>query len=256
MKVRVLGSCGSELLDYSPTSFLINGAVLVDAGTIASALTMEEQLKIRSILLSHSHLDHIKGLFFLADNLFERFSNTINIYSTSGILDILRNHYFNGLLSPDFTSIPNKRNPVMRFKPISPGEVFEADGLMVNAFKANHVVESVGYKLQDDHGAILYSGDTGATPWIWKEAREQEGLKAIFIETSFPNRLGDLAKLTGHLTPSMLEEELKNIEGLDVPIFIFHLKAQYLDTLTAEIEQLRHPNISILKQGDELTIGP
>ncbi len=253
MKIRVLGCYGTELSGYNATSFLVNENILVDAGTIASALTMEEQLKIRSILLSHSHFDHIKGLFFLADNLFERFSATVNIYSTSGILDILKAHYFNNLLSPDFTAIPDKKNPVMRFNPIVPGERFEGNGLMVHAFKANHVVESVGYKLQDESGAILYSGDTGATPWIWREARAQKGLKAIFVETSFPNRLGELAKLTGHLTPSMLEEELQKIGDLDVPIFIFHMKPQYLETLTAEIEGLNHPNISVLKQGDEFT---
>ncbi|MFQ6079352.1 MAG: MBL fold metallo-hydrolase [Thermodesulfobacteriota bacterium] len=253
MRLRVLGCYGTELFDYHATSFLVNEAILIDAGTTASAMTMEDQLKIRNILLSHSHLDHVKGLFFLADNLFERFSATVTIYSTRGILGILKTHYFNNLLSPDFTSIPDKKSPIMKFRPIAPGESFEVNGLMVNAFKANHVVESVGYKLQDGNGAILYSGDTGATPWIWKEAREQKGLKAIFVETSFPNRLSDLARLTGHLTPSMLEEELKKIGGLDVPIFIFHMKPQYLETITAEIEQLNHPNISILKQGDEFT---
>jgi hypothetical protein len=51
----------------------------------------------------------------------------------------------------------------------------------------------------------------------------------------------------------MLEEELKKIDHLDVPIFIFHMKFQYLDALIAEIEGLNHPNISILKQGDEFT---
>ena len=253
MKIRVLGCYGTELLDYNATSFLINEEILVDAGTIASALTMEEQLKIRSILLSHSHFDHVKGLFFLADNLCEPFSTTLNIYSTAGILDTLKAHYFNDLLSPDFTSIPDEKNPIMRLNAIVPGEDFEVNGLMVNAFKANHVVESVGYKLQDGNGAILYSGDTGATPWIWREAREQKGLKAIFVETSFPNRLSGLAELSGHLTPSMLEEELKKIDDLNVPIFIFHMKPQYLDALTAEIKRLNHPNISLLKQGDEFT---
>jgi len=49
----------------------------------------------------------------------------------------------------------------------------------------------------------------------------------------------------------MLEEELKKINSLDVPIFIFHMKPQYFEALPAEIEQLNHPNISILKQGGE-----
>lgn len=253
MKVRVLGCYGSELMGYNPTSFLVNENVLIDAGTIASALTMEEQLKIRSILLSHSHFDHIKGLFFLADNLFEKFSTTIDIYATTGILEILRTHYFNNLLSPDFTSIPHKGNPIMRFNSILPGQGFEVNGLRIQAFKANHVVETVGYTVQDGSGTILYSGDTGATPWIWEEARHQKDLKAIFVETSFPNRLGELAKLTGHLTPSMLGQELEKLGDIDVPIFIYHMKPQYLETLSTEIERLSRPNISILQQGDEFT---
>jgi cAMP phosphodiesterase len=251
MKVRVLGCYGSELMGYNPTSFLVNEDVLIDAGTIASALTMEEQLKIRSVLLSHSHFDHIKGLFFLADNLFERFSTTIDIFTTQGIRDILKVHYFNDLLSPDFTSIPDRTNPVMRFNPIRPGQGFEVNGLLIHAFEANHVVETVGYTLQDGSATILYSGDTKTTPWIWKEARHRKDLKAIFVETSFPNRLGKLAELTGHLTPLMLEKELEKWGDIDIPIFLYHMKPQYLETLTLEIGKLKRPNISILKQGDE-----
>jgi hypothetical protein len=51
----------------------------------------------------------------------------------------------------------------------------------------------------------------------------------------------------------MLEGELQKIEDLDVPIFIFHMKPQYLETITGEIKQIDHPQISILKQGDEFT---
>lgn len=39
MKIRVLGSFGSEGQGQRPSSFLVNDHVLVDAGAVAAALT-------------------------------------------------------------------------------------------------------------------------------------------------------------------------------------------------------------------------
>ncbi|HRI39413.1 MAG TPA: hypothetical protein PLO50_12735 [Nitrospira sp.] len=41
--------------------FLIDGVLLLDAGTIGVQLTMPEQHRIRLVLLNHLHFDHIKG---------------------------------------------------------------------------------------------------------------------------------------------------------------------------------------------------
>ena len=51
MKIRVLGCHGSELPGHNPTAFLINDSILLDAGAVTSALTLEEQLKIKAILI-------------------------------------------------------------------------------------------------------------------------------------------------------------------------------------------------------------
>jgi hypothetical protein len=49
-----------------------------------------------------------------------------------------------------------------------------------------------------------------------------------------------------------LENELKKLNYKDIPIFLFHLKPRYLDVLKREIENLRNPNITILKPGNLL----
>src|SRR2546430_9128122 len=49
--------------------FLVNETCMVDAGSVSAGLQEAEQGKIRHVLLSHAHLDHIKGLPLLADNL-------------------------------------------------------------------------------------------------------------------------------------------------------------------------------------------
>ena len=77
MKVRVLGCHGSEQLakkkdgahQCRTCGFLINDTVMVDAGTIGAAITLDAQRHIRHILLSHLHFDHIQGLPTFGDNI-------------------------------------------------------------------------------------------------------------------------------------------------------------------------------------------
>jgi len=83
--IRVLGCHGSDALLQQATgpracntcSFLLNETLLLDAGTVASKLSLSEQAQIRHIILSHLHFDHIKGLPMLADNLSEQMSAPI-----------------------------------------------------------------------------------------------------------------------------------------------------------------------------------
>src|SRR2546422_5105785 len=69
MKVRVLGAFGSEGLGQRPSAFLVNDRVLVDAGSVSGALTVPEQLEVEHALITHTHLDHVAGLAFLAETL-------------------------------------------------------------------------------------------------------------------------------------------------------------------------------------------
>ena len=69
MKLRVLGSAGAELPDFRPPAFLLDDQLLLDAGTIGSVLSEEEQWQIHTIFITHSHLDHIRCIPALADNI-------------------------------------------------------------------------------------------------------------------------------------------------------------------------------------------
>ena len=61
MKIKVLGGFGSELPGCNLTGFLINGRIVLDAGTISSSLDVSDLRKISHVVLSHAHLDHISG---------------------------------------------------------------------------------------------------------------------------------------------------------------------------------------------------
>ena len=69
MKIKVLGSYGSEGPGQRPSALLVDDRVLVDAGTVGGALSVAEQVEIEHALISHAHFDHTVGLCFLTDTL-------------------------------------------------------------------------------------------------------------------------------------------------------------------------------------------
>ncbi|MBI4745385.1 MAG: 3',5'-cyclic-nucleotide phosphodiesterase [Deltaproteobacteria bacterium] len=253
MKMKVLGSYGAEFPGFKTMGLLINDTVLVDAGSVTSSLSIEEQERISDILVTHSHLDHIKDILFLADNLAGRGKNHINIIATDEIISIIQGTFFNNMIWPDFTLIPTTSDPIIRFKKIKTEENIKIDHLTVKAVDVDHTVKGVGYFISDGNGAIMISGDTGPTDRIWQIANEKKDMKAIFIETSFPDNLERLAEISKHLTPHLLKEELKKLKRRDIPVYIVHMKPQYIDALKKEITEIGHPCIHFLEQGQELT---
>ena len=90
MKVKVLGCSGSETIGHLPPGFLVNDRVMLDAGTISAALSIAGQSRITDIFISHTHLDHIKGILFLADNIIGRVKQPVNIRAIPKVIDAIR----------------------------------------------------------------------------------------------------------------------------------------------------------------------
>ncbi|MDY6856910.1 MAG: 3',5'-cyclic-nucleotide phosphodiesterase [Thermodesulfobacteriota bacterium] len=250
MKIRVLGCYGSQLPDFHTTSFLINRSLLLDAGSVTSILSVDEQNEINTILITHSHLDHIKDIVFIADNIIEKNNTSIKVLGVQETITDIKLHLLNNKLWPDFTSLPSVEQPALRIESIKKKENFYVNGLTVKAIGVNHSVEAVGYIIQDGKSSILYTGDTGPTDEIWEEANRLSNLEAIIVETSFPDHMFSLAKISGHLTPSILKDQLNKLDDYNLPILIFHMKPQHLDEIKSDMERLKNKNINILKQGD------
>lgn len=256
MRIKVLGCYGTEFLRFKSSGFLIDGSVMLDAGSICSSLTLEEQREIQEILITHSHLDHIKDIFFLVNNLFEEKRQPIKIYSTADILQLLKQHFINGVICPDFSSLPQGDDHVLGFETIKEGEFYSLpqQGLSIRAEKVDHNIAAVGYIIRCDHGYIVYTGDTGPTEHIWKACNSLKNLLALFIECSFPNAQQELASLSGHLTPRTMAHELEKLQEQDCPVFVFHMKPQYLKTIENEIKALGDERITILSQDEEIDL--
>jgi len=253
VKLKVIGSSGGELPGHNLPAFLIDDCMLLDAGTISTSLEEIEQLKIRNVLITHAHLDHIKGIPFLADNLvIKKREHSVRVISISKVLTALKKNLLNNRIWPDFTIIKTASRPVLLLKAVFPGKPFKINNCTVTAYKVNHSVPAIGFIIEGRKGKrILYTGDTGPTNTIWKSARD---IDCAIIEVSFPNRLEDLAIKTGHLTPRLLMKEINKMKSLPENILITHPKPLYLKQIQSEIRNLHMKNIKIMRDGETYEI--
>ena len=254
MEIRILGCYGNQLPGYKTTAFIINKAIALDAGSLTSSLELHEQLMLDAILLTHSHLDHIKDLGFLGDNIIGRKGSPVSIIGGKRTLTALADHYFNNSLWPDFTRIPTEDNPVYVYREIENKKEFELFGLTFLPVQVPHPVYTLSYFIRDHKSTILHVSDTGETEEVWTLADEEPNLKAIFLETSFPNEMKGLAQASRHLTPEMMGEELKKMKRRKrkVDVYIYHMKPIYEKKLREEISRIEVEGfeIKVMQQGD------
>jgi ribonuclease BN (tRNA processing enzyme) len=255
VKIKVLGASGSEVPGHNCPAFLIDGKILLDAGTIAVSLNIREEHSLKWILLTHAHLDHVKGIPFLLDNLVTRSTgNTITVLSGKDVLGDLKKNIFNDRIWPDFSRIPASAHPALRYKSIGTTRPVLIDGYRVTMERVHHTVPAYGYIVEGaGKKSIAYTGDTGPTGRFWERMADRE-VKHLIMETSFPNRLEKLALASGHLTPSLLEKEIAKMSPPPEKIFIMHVKPQYLHEIEAEIQALARDNIGFLKDGEVILI--
>lgn len=232
------------------TSYLINDSLAIDAGSLAIGLTPEEQLRIRSIVITHAHLDHIISLPLMVTDLFEELREPINLYATPPDFEAIQRHLLTERVWITLETMKNSHTELIAYHPIKSAESFFAEGLKITPIAVTHTVLTHGLLVEDDDSALLFTSDTGATDRIWQLAEACDKLRAVFIDLSFPNRLTDLARVSCHHSPTTLLEELPKIKS-DVPVFAVHLKAAYHHQVATEIAALNHPRIQVAEVGRE-----
>jgi ribonuclease BN (tRNA processing enzyme) len=255
VKIRVLGVSGSEIPGRNLPAFLIDDTMLLDAGTIGQSLDSRAQSRITHILLSHAHLDHIKGLPFLLDNMIiKNFGGTLTVLSAGDVLADVKNNLLNDKIWPDFTRIPNTSKPVLKFRTINPSRQVTVNGYSILCEKMTHTVPAYGYIIgQKGKKTLAYTGDTGPTEVFWQKVSRHK-VDCLIVETSFPDSLIELALKTGHLTPALLKIELGKMKNLPSRIYITHAKPLYLKDIQKEIKSLRIPGMDMLVDKQIFTV--
>ncbi|MEW5854558.1 MAG: 3',5'-cyclic-nucleotide phosphodiesterase [Myxococcota bacterium] len=250
MKIRVLGCHGGTSPDHRTTCFMLGEHLAVDAGAICSGLSLDEQLNVDDILLSHSHLDHIHELAILADNVANRRKSPVNVHCTQATADALKKHFLNNVMWPDFTAIPSASSPTLKVKVHPHGRKFQVQNFEVTAVPMKHPVESTAYLIKDEGGTVVFSGDTGPSTALWEQVNKLKDVRALFIECSFPNSLQKVADVSGHLTPQTMSGELKKLTVSGFPVVAYHLKPPTFSETRKELRALKMRELHLARVGD------
>jgi cAMP phosphodiesterase len=247
VKLSVLGCHGGELPDCRTTCFLVDGVLALDAGALCASLDLEALSRVDDIVLTHSHFDHVKDLPLLADLMVGRRERPVTVWASRACAKTLQKNLFNDALWPDFTRIPSSKNPVLSLRAFRAGDTFQAGAYTVTSVPVSHPVESCGFVVRHGASALGISGDTGPTHRLWELLNATPDLKALLLETSFPNQLQALADLSGHLTPRTLRTELAKFHRNGSSVLLYHLKPAFVAELKREVADLP---VRVLELGD------
>jgi len=213
---------------------LADDDILIDAGTGVEDLSIDVMAKIDHIFVTHSHLDHICSIPFLVDTVGNRRNHPLTIYAVRPTLDALRKHIFNDVIWPDFSVLPRKKAPYMRYQEVRLGETIALAGRKITVLPADHLVPAVGYRLDSGKGSLVFTGDTTVNDALWDEVNKIDNLRYLIIETAFCEQERDLAIASKHLCPSLLAEELAKLRRT-AEIYITHLKPGEMEQTMQEI---------------------
>lgn len=234
MKLRILGCSGGIGGNLRTTSLLLDHDVLIDAGTGVGDLSLAEMCVINHVFVTHSHLDHIACLPLLVDSVGFMRDQPLVIHATDETLAILKQHIFNWEIWPDFAEIPNLHQPLLRYERIVLGETMELGGRKITPLPVNHVVPSVGFQVDSGKVSLVFSGDTTTCDALWDAINRIQNLKYLIVETAFSNAEKDLALISKHLCPTLLNDELCKLK-LNPEIYIAHLKPGEAELTMQEI---------------------
>src|SRR5262249_2817928 len=161
------------------TTYVVNDSVAIDAGALGLLQPVEAQARVRHVLLTHSHIDHVASLPIFLENVYTGTPDAVTVHGTEAGLGSLQRDLFNHRGRPGSPGLSRADAPFLRLSPIEPGRPVVLDGLRLTPVAVNHVVPTVGVLVEDDTTAVLFPSDTGPTEAIWDVANAAANLKAV-----------------------------------------------------------------------------
>jgi len=237
VKIQFLGAHNCETAATKLVSILIDDVLALDAGGLTSSLSIEAQLNLKAVLLTHHHYDHMRDVPALGMNaLF--YETSVPVYATQTVKDALASHWLNGAIYASFLERPPE-SPRIKLTIIEPNQKFIIAGYEILPVPVKHSVPAVGYQITSSDGKTLfYTGDTG--PGL-AEAWPYVSPQLLITEVTAPNRYEEFGRRMLHLTPNLLKEELlafQKAKGYLPALFLVHMNPRQEKEIEAEVEQL------------------
>ena len=199
MKLLVLGTAGYHPNEDRHTACLMlpELGIVLDAGTGMFRVRDHLRTSTLDIFLTHAHLDHVVGLTYLLDVLFEKDVDRTTVHGEREKLQAVTECLFSEYLFPV--------KPPFDTVPIAVGESQDiSGGGRITSFPLTHPGNSVGYRLDWPGHSMAYVTDTTAKPDA-DYIEQIRGVDLLLHECNFPDDLSEYANMTGHshTTPVM-----------------------------------------------------
>lgn len=253
--IEFLGTGGTRTPTQGTTCLRVSEHCVIDAGNLINSFG-EDVFTIEHIFLTHSHLDHIIDIPFLADLFVTQKSISLKIYGLKATLDDLRQFIFNHRVWPNFEEITliGHTDKTIELIELDLEHPYPIDDITLTPFKTNHTEGSCGYIIEKDGSALLFSADTYKCDRIWELLDERPNIHTLITEVSFPSSFAKLAYDSKHLTPALLAEEIRKSKRDDFSLYVMHLKALFTGTIIEELKtlQLLRNGGKVLVDGDQI----
>ena len=237
MELRILGAHNMESRDTRFSAHLIDGVLALDAGGLTRSLSFAEQQKIRAIVLTHRHFDHVRDLLPFGLTMRD-LGITVDVYGIKDTLDFVTEKLMDGSLYPNFLEFPSPEEPVYAFHEIEPLREFQVLSYTIKAVAVPHAVPAVGYMVSTDDVSVFYTGDAGrGISDAWQNAAPD----VLLTEVTFGNEGEQKAIDSVHLTPAYLEEalvEFKRLKGYLPRVIAGHINPPFEREVRAEVKQV------------------
>ena len=247
MEIRLLGAHNTESSTTRHVALLVDGVLALDAGGINGALSLPEQDRLQALLITHRHFDHMKDVATLGLNTLN--TSTIDLFAPPSAIDALTSHLMNGVIWGRLWEMPSPEKPSYRLHAVEEEASFEAAGHQVRAFPMPHSVPALGYLVTDGSRSFFYTGDTGpGCARVWSRF----STNLLVVETTYPNREVDLARLVQHLTPALLRDELlewRAVASVLPPVLVVHHNPRFEAEIATELQEVAR------ELGTAITLG-
>ena len=195
MRIHLLGTTGYHPNDRRQTAcfMLPEQGIILDAGTGMYRARDLIETRHLDIFLSHAHLDHIMGLTFMFDVLWEKEMDRVHVHGDPAKLKEIETHLFAEAIFPVY--------PPFDWCPLEQTIELSGGGKLTH-FPLTHPGGSVGYRLDWPDSSLAYVTDTTATVDA-DYIKQIQGVDLLLHECYFPDGWEEKAELTGHscLTP-------------------------------------------------------
>ena len=245
MRVTILGCSETAGSGQYVSTYVINGNVAIDAGSLGMHDSLEQQAAVGHVFLTHAHADHIASLPFFIENVWRAVPACPVVYGSPKTLEIVQKSIFNNETWPDFVALSKtNHHPFLYLRPLEPEIPVEAAGLVVTPVLVNHSIPTFAYIIREADQAVIFGADSGPTTRLWQVAQQTAGVQAVFLEASFPNRMKAVADASLHLTSDLFAAEAAKAPRGSRVIAV-HLKVRYRDEIIRELGDLSIPSLEI-----------